>query len=205
KRSCGSTQTASNAIAWWQTATRSSSCARFPCYKRRCRRRPHASSMSEADRAPTRRDSPRRATTCASSTSIRSTSSRPACTAPSRPCSAMRVGSMTRTRAPTFLLLGPLYHLTKSAERIQALMEARRVVRPGGLVAVALIHRFASLLDGTRQGFLADPRFVEIVKRDLLEGQHRNPENIEGWFTTAYFHLPHEICEEVEAAGLTVE
>ena len=82
----------------------------------------------------------------------------------------MRVGSMTRTRAPTLLLLGPLYHLTKSAERIQALMEARRVVRPGGLVAVALIHRFASLLDGTRQGFLADPRFVEIVKRDLLEG-----------------------------------
>ncbi|HEY2371853.1 MAG TPA: class I SAM-dependent methyltransferase [Gaiellaceae bacterium] len=107
--------------------------------------------------------------------------------------------------ADAVLLLGPLYHLTKHEDRIQALSEARRVVRAGGLVAVAVIHRFASLLDGTRQGFLADPRFVEIVKRDLLEGQHRNPDNVEGWFTTAYFHLPYEICEEVEASGLTVE
>jgi SAM-dependent methyltransferase len=107
--------------------------------------------------------------------------------------------------ADAVLLLGPLYHLTQREDRIRALREAHRVVRPGGLVAVAAIHRFASLLDGTRQGFLADPRFLEIVKRDLREGQHRNPENVEGWFTTAYFHLPHEICEEVEEAGLTVE
>jgi SAM-dependent methyltransferase len=107
--------------------------------------------------------------------------------------------------ADAVLLLGPLYHLTEREDRIRALSEARRVARPGGLVAVAVIHRFASLLDGTRRGFLADPRFVEIVERDLLEGQHRNPENVEGWFTTAYFHLPDEICEEVEAAGLTVE
>ena len=107
--------------------------------------------------------------------------------------------------ADAVLLLGPLYHLTEREDRIGALQEARRVVRPGGLVAVAVIHRFASLLDGTRRGLLADPRFLGIVKRDLREGQHRNPENVEGWFTTAYFHLPHEICEEVEAAGLTVE
>lgn len=107
--------------------------------------------------------------------------------------------------ADAVLMLGPLYHLTERGDRIEALKGARRVVRPGGLVAVAVIHRYASLLDGTRQGFLADPRFVEIVKRDLLEGQHRNPENVEGWFTTAYFHLPHEIREEVDQAGLTVE
>jgi SAM-dependent methyltransferase len=107
--------------------------------------------------------------------------------------------------ADAVLLLGPLYHLTERDERVRALREARRVVRPGGLVAAAVIHRFASLLDGTRRGFLADPRFVDIVKRDLREGQHRNPENVDGWFTTAFFHLPHEICDEVEEAGLTVE
>jgi SAM-dependent methyltransferase len=122
----------------------------------------------------------------------------------------VEVGDARRLEEPSesadaVLLLGPLYHLTDRDDRIRALTEARRVVRPGGLVACAAICRFASVLDGTRSGFLADPRFVEIVERDLREGQHRNPENVEGWFTTAFFHLPHELCEEVEAAGLTVE
>lgn len=103
------------------------------------------------------------------------------------------------------LLLGPVYHLNARSERVQALAEARRVVRAGGLVAAVGISRYASLIDGTVSGFLDDPRFVEIVERDLREGQHRNPENIEGWFTTAYFYLPADLCSEVEHAGLTVE
>jgi ubiquinone/menaquinone biosynthesis C-methylase UbiE len=103
------------------------------------------------------------------------------------------------------LLLGPLYHLVELADRVRALEEARRVLRPGGLLAAAAIPRYASLIDGTRRGFLADERFARIVERDLREGQHRNPENVDGWFTTAYFHLPSELREEVEAAGLVVE
>jgi len=103
------------------------------------------------------------------------------------------------------LLLGPLYHLTERDERVQALAEARRVLRVGGVVAAAAISRYASLIDGAVHGFLDDPRFVEIVKRDLEEGQHRNPENVEDWFTTAYFHLPADLRSEVEEAGLTVE
>jgi ubiquinone/menaquinone biosynthesis C-methylase UbiE len=107
--------------------------------------------------------------------------------------------------ADAVLLLGPLYHLTERNDRLRALAEARRVLRPGGLVAAAAISRFASLLDGTVRGYLDDSRFVAIVERDLADGQHRNPENVEGWFTTAYFHLPAELCAEVEEAGLTVE
>ncbi len=72
-------------------------------------------------------------------------------------------------------------------------------------MAAAAISRYASLLDGTVHGFLDDPRFAAIVERDLSEGQHRNPENVEGWFTTAYFHLPGELCAEIEDAGLSVE
>lgn len=103
------------------------------------------------------------------------------------------------------LLLGPLYHLTDRDDRVRALAEARRVARPGGLVAAAAISRFASLIDGTARGYLDDPRFVAIVEQDLADGQHRNPDDVEGWFTTAYFHLPHELCAEIEEAGLTVE
>ena len=79
------------------------------------------------------------------------------------------------------------------------------MLRPGGVVAAAAISRFASLLDGTVRGYLDDPRFVEIVVRDLREGQHRNPENVPEWFTTAFFHRPEDLVAEVDAAGLRLE
>lgn len=103
------------------------------------------------------------------------------------------------------LLLGPLYHLTERAERLAALREAGRVVRPGGVVAAAAISRFASLLSGLRDGFAVDPAFARIVEQDLADGQHRNPENRPGWFTTAFFHHPDELAQEVQEAGLVLE
>ena len=39
--------------------------------------------------------------------------------------------------ADAVLLLGPLYHLTEASERVNALAEARRIVRPGGVVVAA--------------------------------------------------------------------
>ena len=107
--------------------------------------------------------------------------------------------------ADAVLLLGPLYHLTERDDRVRSLAEARRVVRPGGVVAAVGISRYASLLDGTGRGFLEDPRFAEIVERDLREGQHRNPDDVPEWFTTAYFHDTDELRKEVEEAGLEVE
>jgi len=102
----------------------------------------------------------------------------------------------------TVLLLGPLYHLTSREDRVRALSEARRVVRPGGVVFVAAISRFASLIDGLSRGFLFDPRFRAIVEQDLQDGQHRNPDRTPHWFTTAYFHHPSELPDEAVAAGL---
>jgi ubiquinone/menaquinone biosynthesis C-methylase UbiE len=103
------------------------------------------------------------------------------------------------------LLLGPLYHLTSREDRLQALREAYRVIRPGGVVAAAAISRFASTYDGLLRGFLEDPSFEEIVERDVREGQHRNPTGRPEWFTTAYFHLPEELRDEVIEAGFKVE
>ena len=45
------------------------------------------------------------------------------------------------------LLLGPLYHLVGRAERLLALVEARRVLRPGGVLLAAAIGRFMAVLD----------------------------------------------------------
>lgn len=103
------------------------------------------------------------------------------------------------------LLLGPLYHLTDRADRAAVWREAARVVRPEGVVIAATISRFTSLLDGYVRGFLADPAFAAIVRDDLRTGEHRNPDDTPGWFTTAYFHHPTEAATEALAAGLAVD
>jgi len=108
-------------------------------------------------------------------------------------------------RYDAVLLLGPLYHITDRAGRVAALGEARRVVRAGGFVCAAAISRFASLLDGLASGALDDPAFASIVERDLRDGQHRNPTARPEWFTTAFFHHPHELEAEIASAGLRVQ
>jgi hypothetical protein len=77
------------------------------------------------------------------------------------------------------------------------------VLRPGGVVAAAVISRFASLLDGLARGRLLDPGFEPIVARDLEDGRHVNPEPVDRpeWFTTAYFHHPDEPGRELADAG----
>jgi ubiquinone/menaquinone biosynthesis C-methylase UbiE len=103
------------------------------------------------------------------------------------------------------LLLGPLYHLTEHAERVQALSEARRVCRNGGVVIAAAISRFASTLDGLRAGYIDDPAFAAVAVGDVKDGRHRNPTGDPAYFTTAYFHRPEELAAECAAAGLVHE
>jgi ubiquinone/menaquinone biosynthesis C-methylase UbiE len=129
---------------------------------------------------------------------------------PAAPLAGIRVGDARRLEQPAesagaVLLLGPLYHLTERSDRVLALTEARRVLRPGGVALAAGISRFASLLDGLHRGFLDDPEFEAIVERDLWDGQHRNPTHHPGYFTTAYFHHPEELREEALQAGLRVD
>jgi SAM-dependent methyltransferase len=107
--------------------------------------------------------------------------------------------------ADAALLMGPLYHLTERDDRIRALSEARRVLRPGGIVLAVGISRFASTMDGLCNGYFADPEFERIVEGDLRDGQHRNPSGRPNYFTTTYFHLPGELGAEVETAGLRHE
>jgi SAM-dependent methyltransferase len=105
--------------------------------------------------------------------------------------------------ADAVLLLGPLYHLPERGDRLQALAEARRVCRPGGVVIAAAISRFASTLDGLRGGYLEDPAFAAVAASDVRDGRHRNPTRDPAYFTTAYFHRPEELSAECSASGLT--
>jgi SAM-dependent methyltransferase len=126
------------------------------------------------------------------------------------PLATAEVGDARRLSFPdatidVTLLFGPLYHLTERDDRIAALREAGRVLKPGGVLLAACISRFASACDGIQEGALRDPAFAEIVSRDLTAGIHQNPTGRPEWFTTAYFHRPEDIAPEIEQAGLAFE
>jgi ubiquinone/menaquinone biosynthesis C-methylase UbiE len=96
------------------------------------------------------------------------------------------------------LLLGPLYHLVQSADRLKALCEAARVTRPGGRVVAAAISRFAGPIDFAATGRLTEAVIQEA--RALLTDGVNDPHSN---FTPAYFHRVEELIDECRGAGLT--
>jgi SAM-dependent methyltransferase len=96
------------------------------------------------------------------------------------------------------LLLGPLYHLPDPADRRQALAEARRVVRPGGLVAAAAINRYASLFEHAALAHLHTERMQASISNILRTATYDGNRG----FTLAYFHRAEELAVELRASGL---
>jgi ubiquinone/menaquinone biosynthesis C-methylase UbiE len=82
------------------------------------------------------------------------------------------------------LPLGPLYHLPDRADRDQALAEAHRVLKPGGLLAAAAINLHKEPLRGSIAGILAT---------QIHDGKKA--------FTKAYFHTGAQLLEEVTTAN----
>ncbi len=97
------------------------------------------------------------------------------------------------------LLMGPLYHLLKEDERLAALAEALRLLKPGGLIFATFITRFAPFRDSAVN---CNPVVVEdpaYGTRILNTGVHDNGVG----FTDAYFAHPDEVIPFCERAGFT--
>ena len=94
------------------------------------------------------------------------------------------------------LLLGPLYHLMGRAERIAALAEARRVLRPGGVLLAAAIGRFMAVLDWAQSGGLTADVAAKLVPV-LSTGVHDPTLG----FTEAFCHTAAQLQQEVAQAG----
>ena len=95
------------------------------------------------------------------------------------------------------LLLGPLYHLPSARDRAACLDEARRVLRPGGIVAAAGCSRLGVTLDRLRTGRFDEPGFRQAAERIVTIG--RDDSGYGGGLF--FFHAADELRDELTSAG----
>ncbi|MCA9648640.1 MAG: class I SAM-dependent methyltransferase [Myxococcales bacterium] len=98
------------------------------------------------------------------------------------------------------LCLGPYYHLHRRDDRLRCLLECRRVVREGGIVALSYINRaFAVPYLLTRGEPLGPEHYA------LLDADDRPPGRFQDeFFDIASFSRPAAVEEEARACGLAV-
>ncbi|WP_423148983.1 class I SAM-dependent methyltransferase [Rubrolithibacter danxiaensis] len=106
--------------------------------------------------------------------------------------------------ADLLILHGPLYHLQNRKDRTDALKEAKRVLKKGGIVLGFSINYTASTLAGLLNGIIHDSSFFEMCKEELISGRHHAPENLPGILPEAYYHRPAELEAEFIESGLEV-
>lgn len=105
--------------------------------------------------------------------------------------------------ADAVLLLGPLYHLGQRRDRLQALAEARRVLRAGGPVFAAAISRWAARLDGILRARVYETYPQAEAELAAIEATGRIPPLFPGSFC-GYAHRPGQLRAELATAGFQV-
>lgn len=107
--------------------------------------------------------------------------------------------------ADVILMHGPLYHLPERTDRVCALGEARRVLRNSGRLLAFAITRYAGLIYGLRRGYVFDPAYHQMIEDEVKTGRRDHPPDWLLTFPQAFFHLPEELKNEIEAVGLVHE
>jgi ubiquinone/menaquinone biosynthesis C-methylase UbiE len=105
--------------------------------------------------------------------------------------------------ADVVILHGPLYHLQLKEDRVRSIAEAKRVLKPNGIVLGFAINHSASTIAALLNGFIHSPEIFEMCKEELTSGIHTPPQSMPGILPEAYFHRPDELKTEFEEAGLT--
>ena len=97
------------------------------------------------------------------------------------------------------LLAGPLYHLVREEDRLAAMRESLRVLKPDGLVAATIVP----LLGVFRASLVEFPEFITSgdALRFLERPYQEEGRDYTGAFTTAYFGDPLELEAQYEVLG----
>ena len=108
------------------------------------------------------------------------------------------------------LLMGPLYHLLGRENRLQAIQEALRVLRPGGLLMAAGISKFSSATWAlstyrTANELIDDEVYMEMLRKEITTGEHHRPEKYPNMIAQAYFHTPEELAAELTGCVFTMQ
>lgn len=103
--------------------------------------------------------------------------------------------------ADIVILHGPLYHLQLRDDRIKALKEAYRVLKPNRILLAFAINHTVSTITGLLNGMIHDPQFYAMCQNELKTGMHTPPANWPGILPEAFFHKPHELSDEVSESG----
>jgi ubiquinone/menaquinone biosynthesis C-methylase UbiE len=100
-----------------------------------------------------------------------------------------------------FLLMGPLYHLLSGEQRRRSVLEARRLLRHGGVIFASFITRYAPIRyvakHDPRKLIERHRRYDRLLKSGVLRAHG------EGHFTDAYFCHSHEIQPLMQRGGFT--
>jgi SAM-dependent methyltransferase len=120
---------------------------------------------------------------------------------------SLRIGDARRLdfaaeSAAAIIMHGPLYHLPDRPDRLLAIAEARRVLRPGGLLLAFAITRYAGLIYGLLRGHVFDPAYLRMIRTEVQTGHRQDPPDWLVTFPNAFFHHPDELKAELEEGGL---
>lgn len=111
---------------------------------------------------------------------------------------ALDLSAFAKESFDAVLMFGPLYHLLQESERLQAVREARRVLRRNGRLFAAFVSRFAPFRDAAANYPDWFTNNAEYAEQILKTGVHDRGKG----FVNAYFAHPADIVPFMESAGL---
>ena len=98
--------------------------------------------------------------------------------------------------ADLVILHGPLYHLQKREDRVTAIVEAKRVLKKGGIILGFAINSTASTVVGLMNGMIHADSFFNMCKEELTTGVHNAPKDFPFLLADAFYHKPQELKTE---------